>query len=81
MATQSIGTTAWEEVTTTTVETVFQNQSVNPMYITTESTSGLTFDQGFYLAPQGGAIILDAGVTVSAVAFRSESILFYMGVQ
>ena len=80
MATQSIGITGWTEVVTTSAETVFQNQSVNPMYITTESTSGLNFDEGFYLAPMS-SIILDTGVTVSAVAFRSESELFYMSVQ
>ena len=81
MATQVIGTTTWEEVTTTTVETVFQNQSNNPMYLTTEDTSGLNFNEGYYLTPEGGAIVLDAGVTVSAVAFRSDSVLFYMGIQ
>ena len=80
MAEATIGTDGWDEVVTTTAETVFQNQSNNPMYITTESTGSLNFDQGFYLEPNG-AIILDSGVTVSAVAFRSSSKLFYMAVQ
>lgn len=81
MAEATIGTDGWDSVVTTTAETVFQNQSNNPMYITTESTGSLAFDQGYYLEPNGGAIILDAGVTVSAVAFRYDSKLFYMAVQ
>jgi hypothetical protein len=79
MANQTIGTTAWESVTTTTADTVFQNQSVNPMYLTTEATGALTFDQGFYLAPND-AIVIAAGQDVSAVAYRSDSELFYMAV-
>ena len=79
MANQTIGTTAWESVTTTTADTVFQNQSVNPMYLTTEATGGLSFDQGFYLAPND-AIVIATGQDVSAVAFRSDSELFYMAV-
>ena len=79
MANQTIGTTAWESVTTTTADTVFQNQSVNPMYLTTEATGSLTFDQGFYLAPND-AIVIASGKNVSAVAFRSDSELFYMAV-
>lgn len=81
MATTNVGTTAWETITTTTVETVFQNKSINPIYITTGSTASLPFNEGYYLQPEGGAIVLDAGVTVSAVAFRYDSELFYMGVQ
>jgi hypothetical protein len=80
MTTSSIGISAWESVVTTSTQTVFQNKSINHMYVTTESTGGLSFDAGFYLAP-GAAIILDGGVAVSAVAFRSASELFYMTVQ
>lgn len=81
MAVTNVSSSAWTPITTTTVETVFQNRSPNPMYITTESTSGLPFNEGFYLTPQGGAIILDAGVTVSAVTFRYDSDIFYMAIQ
>jgi hypothetical protein len=80
MATSSIGIAAWESVVTTTAQTVFQNKSVNHMYITTESTGSLGFNEGFYLAPNS-SIVLDGGVTVSAVAFSSASELFYMPVQ
>jgi hypothetical protein len=80
MTTSTIGIEAWESVVTTTAQTVFQNKSVNHMYITTEDTAGLNFDAGFYLAPNS-AIVLDGSVVVSAVAFRSASELFYMTVQ
>lgn len=79
MAIQSVSSTAWNSVVTTTAETVFQNRSVNPMYLTTESTSGLDFNEGFYLAPNE-AVVIGAGETVSAVCFRYDSDLFYMNV-
>lgn len=80
MAEATIGTDGWDEVVTTTAETVFQNQSNNPMYLTTESTSGLNFDQGFLLSPNQ-AIVLASGVTVSAITFRNDGKLFYMAVE
>lgn len=79
MAIQSVSSTAWTSVVTTTAETVFQNRSVNPMYLTTESTSGLDFNEGFYLAPNE-ALVIGAGEAVSAVCFRYDSDLFYMNV-
>jgi hypothetical protein len=80
MATQTIGTTAWESVTTTTADTVFQNKGAHPIYITTESTSGLDFSDGFYLEPQGGAIVISSSQDVSAVSFNSDNELFYVEV-
>jgi len=47
MSTKSISKDSWTSVITTSADTVFQNTSdVNPMYLTTESTSGLNFDEG-----------------------------------
>lgn len=80
MAEQTIGTSAWESVTTTTAETVFQNQSVNVMYLTTEATGSLEVDQGFLLLPNA-SIVIDSGVDVSAISNRDEGILFYMNIQ
>lgn len=77
MAISTISDSAWTSVVTTTAETVFQNRSVNSMYITTESTSGLGFDKGFYLAPDQ-AIVIGTGQAVSAVTFRNSGELFYM---
>lgn len=80
MTIATIGIDGWDSVVTTTAETVFQNQSNNHMYITTEATGSLDFDEGFYLAPMS-SIILDTGVAVSAVTFRNDGELFYMQVQ
>ena len=77
MAIQSIGTGAWESVTTTSADTVFQNMGAQPVYLTTESTSGLDFNDGFYLQPNGGAIVVSSGKTVSAVSFNSENEVYY----
>lgn len=80
MAEQTIGTSAWESVITTTAETVFQNQSVDPIFITTEATGSLDTDQGFLLLPND-SIVIDTGVDVSAIAHRQGSKLFYMEIQ
>lgn len=80
MAIVTVGTDAWTSIVTTAAETVFQNRTVNPMYITTESTSGLDFDKGFYLAPDQ-AVVLSIGVTVSGVTFRNPGPIFYMTVE
>lgn len=80
MAEATIGTDGWDEVVTTTAETVFQNQSINPMYITTEATGSLSFDEGFLLPPSQ-ALVLSAGVTVSAATYRNDGKLFYMAVE
>ena len=79
MSTATLSTTAWTEVATTTADTVFQNKSASPVYITTESTSGLDFDDGFFLGPDQG-LVVSSGKTVSAVAFNAAATLFYMDV-
>ena len=79
MAISSVSDSTWTSVVTTTKDTVFQNRSVNAMYITTESTAGLDFDKGFYLAPDQ-AIIIGPSKDVSAVTFRNAGDLFYMQV-
>lgn len=79
MSEQTIGTDGWDSVVTTTADTVFQNQSNNAMYITTESTGGLDFDQGYLLNPNE-AIVITTGKDVSAVTFRNDGTLFYMAV-
>ena len=76
----TVSTTAWTEIHTTTADTVFQNQSGNkPMYVTTETTGSLAFNEGFYLPPTA-AVVIGTGQTVSAVTFQSESDIFYMEV-
>jgi hypothetical protein len=78
MSTKSISKDSWTSVITTSADTVFQNTSdVNPMYLTTESTSGLNFDEGFYLGPKD-AVVITSGKSVSAVSFRYDSDIFYM---
>lgn len=79
MSEANINTTAWTEVVTTSADTVFQNQSNNPMYITTETTGSLDFDQGLKLVPNA-AVVIASGNTVSAVAHRTDSTLFYMSI-
>ena len=80
MPKETVSTTAWTEIVTTTADTVFQNQSgTNPMYITTETTASLPFNEGFYLPPNL-AVVIGAGNTVSAVTFRNEGDIFYMEV-
>lgn len=79
MSTITLSTSAWTSVTTTTADTVFQNKSASPVYVTTESTAGLDLSDGFYLGPDQG-IVVSSGQTVSAVSFGSPAELFYMGV-
>jgi len=79
MSTSTLSTTAWTEVATTTTDTVFQNRSNSPVYITTEATGSLDPTDGFYLGPSQ-AIIVSTGNTVSAYAFREAVELFYMEV-
>ena len=80
MPKETVSTSSWTEVHTTTVDTVFQNQSSkNPMYITTEYEASLPFNEGFYLPPSS-AVIISPGKTVYAVTFMSESQVFYMEV-
>lgn len=77
MSEATIGTSAWVSVVTTTADTVFQNQSNNTIYLTTESTGSLDFDQGLKLVPNA-AVVIASGNAVSAVSHRSDSVLFYM---
>ena len=77
MSIATVAENTWTSILTTTGETVFQNRSINAMYITTEPTGSLEVDQGFYLAPQQ-AIVLGAGLAVSAITFRNDGELFYM---
>lgn len=80
MPKEIVSTTEWTEITTTDADTVFQNQNgINPMYITTEDTTSLPFNEGFYLPPNLG-VVIGAGKTVHAVTFRSEGDIFYMEV-
>jgi hypothetical protein len=80
MPKETVSTTAWTEITTTTADTVFQNQNgINPMYITTEDPTGLPFTEGFYLPPNM-AVVVSEGNTVNAVTFRGAGDIFYMEV-
>ena len=80
MPKETVSTTAWTEITTTTADTVFQNQNgICPMYITTEDTTSLPFDEGFYLPPSVG-VVVGSGKTVNAVTFRNDGDIFYMEV-
>jgi hypothetical protein len=77
---ETVSKDAWTEITTTVSDTVFQNRNgINPMYITTEDTSSLPFNEGFHLPPNTG-VVIGAGQTVYAVTFRDSGNIFYMEV-
>lgn len=42
---------AWDEIVTTSADTVFQNQSQRPLYLTTEDTTSLDLREGLFVAP------------------------------
>jgi hypothetical protein len=78
MPISTVNTDAWTSVVTTTQETVFQNQNgICPMYITTEDTAGLPFNEGFHLPPNA-AVVIGPGQSVKAVTFRNAGPIFYM---
>jgi hypothetical protein len=80
MPLEAVSRDAWTEVATTTADTVFQNRNgAAAMYITTEDTTELPFDEGFYLPPNT-AVVISEGLTVSAVSFSDTGIIFYMEV-
>ena len=79
MSTATIGTDGWDSVVTTTANTVFQNRSKHPVYITTEATGSLAYDEAYELNP-GEAIVIASGYSVSAVTFNADTTLFYMTV-
>lgn len=70
---------AWQSVTTTAAETVFQNQSQRPMYILTGSTAGAGLREGYLLVPFGG-IVVASGLDVSVSVLDGSGALFYMAV-
>jgi hypothetical protein len=67
----------WEEVVTTTVDTIFKNVDGRPIYVTTEATAELALDDGFCLQP-GESITIGSGLDVEANAIDVEGKLFYM---
>ena len=77
MTIATVSSTAWTSILTTTGDTVFQNRGAKPMYLTTETTGGLEFSEGFELPP-GQAIVVGTGQAVSAVTFSNSADLFYM---
>lgn len=77
---ETVATDEWTEVVTTENDTVFQNRNgINAMYVTTEDTTSLPFDEGFHLPPNTG-VVIGAGKTVYAVTFRDPGNIFYMEV-
>lgn len=79
MSTATIGTDGWDSVVTTTANTVFQNRSQHPVYITTEATGSLDYTDAYELKT-GEAVVIASGYDVSAVTFNVDATLYYMTV-
>lgn len=80
MSTASIGTDGWDAIVTTTANTVFQNKySAQPIALTTESTSGLDYNDSFILQP-GESIVIASGNDVAGVTWGADTTIFYMTV-
>lgn len=80
MAIATITTGSWQSVTTTTTDTVFQNQTPREVYITTASTGSLPEKEGYLLRPWVGSIVIGSGLAVSARAFGGTATILYMSV-
>lgn len=60
----------WTTFLTTTQDTLFQNHTEEPVYLTTGDIVGLDVDQGFLLDPQD-SIIIGTGYTVKGIGWLS----------
>ena len=71
---------SWVAITTTTADTVFQNQSPREVYLVTGATGGLTEKEGYLLTPWVGSVIIGTGLAVSARSQVSDAKILYMTV-
>lgn len=65
----------WTTVVTTTTDTTFQNRGSRPVYIVTESTSGLPNGAGWELEPRD-FITIGTGMDVKVNA-HSPGVIYY----
>lgn len=78
MAITTVSPGTWETITTTTGDTVFQNQSNREMYITAEDTPG-TLKDGFLLEPWKG-LVFSGSLDVKVSVHGADGVVFYMEV-
>ena len=69
----------WDDVVTTTVDTVFQNRDEGPIWITTEDPTSSDLDEGVELQA-GDAIVIGSGNDVSASSKGAVRRLYYVAI-
>lgn len=75
MAIATVAPGTWVTITTTTGDTVFQNQSPREMYISAAATQADLKD-GFLLEPWKG-IVISAGKTVKVSVWTSTGFVYH----
>lgn len=78
MAVTSVSPGSWVSITTTSGDTVFQNQSPREMYITAEA-SPANLKDGFLLEPWKGIVIGD-GKDVKVSVWDAQGFVYHSGV-
>lgn len=75
----NVNVDSWTTITTTTTDTVFQNKSAKPMFITSEATGGLSTREGFELHPRE-SIVYGTGHTVKASTVQAQGVIYYTNI-
>lgn len=69
----------WTEIVVTAADTVVQNRSTAPLFVSTEDTTSLPFEEGL-LVPPGAAVVIAASATVMGASVGVDGRAFYMEV-
>lgn len=75
MAITNVTPGSWVTITTTTADTVFQNQSPREMYISAADTQA-TLKDGFLLEPWKG-IVISTGKSVKVSVWVADGFVYY----
>ena len=75
----SVSEDTWTTIAVTTTDTVFQNRSAKKMFITSESTGGLSVREGFALGPED-SIVYGGGHTVKASIYLGTGLMYYSAI-
>lgn len=70
---------SWQTVTTTTTDTVFQNQSPREVYLLAGTVGAAGLKDGFLVKPYDG-IVIASGKLVSGSTFTANALIFFMEV-